>query len=340
MTKRSVVSLEEVASFDHLGHAFHLAAKGKTRRPEVMAFGANLYGELHRLRTDLLSGDIILGRMRRFSINDPKPRTIHAPAFRERVLHQALMAKVGPVLDRSLVADCFACRAGKGGLAAVRRAQHHMRRHGFVAKIDISSYFASIDHDVLKALLARRFKNRALLDRLGRIIDAYEASPGKGLPIGALTSQHFANAYLSGFDRFLLEECKVGGMARYMDDILWWGPDRGTMRNVLGASRTYLRDQLKLEIKPAVQINSTGQGMLFCGFRVLPGQLLLSRRRKRRYIARRRYWEEAYLRGEVDALGLQAGYGSALAITLHADASAWRGQQLKRAGLAPALEEV
>ena len=338
--KRSPVTLEDVADFDNLANAFHLAAKGKSMRPEVLAFGADLYGQLYRLQDDLLSGDLRLGRMTRFSINDPKPRTIHAPAFRERVLHQALMARVGSVLDKALVDDCYACRVGKGGLAAVKRAQHHMRRHGFVAKIDVSSYFASIDHDILMTLLARRFKNRDLLDLLGRIISSYETARGKGLPIGALTSQHFANFYLSGIDRFLLENCKVGGMARYMDDILWWDSDRQTMRSVLAAARAYLRDHLKLEIKPAVQINSTAQGMLFCGFRVLPGRLLLSRRRKRRYIARRRYWEEAYLRGEVDALSLQAGYASALAITLHADATAWRREQLRRTGLASGLEEV
>lgn len=338
--KRSVVSIEDVGAFDNLAHAYHLAAKGKTTRPEVMAFGANLYGELQCLRDGLLSGKLTLGRMTRFSINDPKPRLIHAPCFRERVLHQALMAKVGPVLDKSLVDDTYACRTDKGALKAVKRAQHHMRRHAFVAKIDMSSYFASIDHGILRSLLARRLKNRTLLNLLGRVISAYETAPGKGLPIGALTSQHFANFYLSGLDRFLLETCHVGGMVRYMDDVLWWAHDRREMRAVLAAARVFLHEGLELEVKPAVQINSTAQGMLFCGYRVLPDRFLLSRRRKRRYIACRRRWEEAYLTGEIDELALQAGYSAALAITIHADAATWRREQLRRSGLACALQDL
>ncbi len=126
------------------------------------------------LRTDILSGGIAVGRTRRFRIHDPKPRTIHAPCFRERVLHHALMAHVGPVLEGALVADTFACRTGKGALAAVQRAQHHGRRWPWWAKIDIRAYFASIDHGILQDLLARRFKNQQLLALLGRIIEAHQ----------------------------------------------------------------------------------------------------------------------------------------------------------------------
>jgi RNA-directed DNA polymerase len=98
------------------------------------------------------------------------------------------MALAGPVMERSLVFDTFACRFGKGTLAAVRRCQQHARRYPVFAKMDIRSFFPSIDHGVLNALLARRFKNRGLLELFARIIAAHQSAPDKGLPIGSLTS--------------------------------------------------------------------------------------------------------------------------------------------------------
>lgn len=334
--RRSGVGLAAVADWHNLAAAFQRAARGKRGRPEVQAFAADLAGELARLGADIRAGTVALGQSRPLRIHDPKPRLIHAPCLRERVLHHAIMAQVGPVLDRALVDDSFACRVGKGALAAVQRAQQHARRWPWWCKIDIRAYFASIDHAVLKGLLARKFKDPPLLALLGRIIDAHAAAPGRGLPIGALTSQHFANFYLAGLDRLLLEQCRVRGLVRYMDDLIWWGEDRAGVRAALVAARDYCTEQLHLEIKPPLFGASTG-GVPFCGYRVLPGQLLLSRRRKRRYAQCRRAWEAAFAAGQIDGPTVQAGYGAALGITLHADATTWRQAQLRRVPLAPAL---
>lgn len=278
--------------------------------------------------------------MRAFRIRDPKPRLIHAPAFRERVLHHAVMAHVGPVLDRALVDDTFACRQGKGGLAAVQRAQAHARRFSWYGKIDIRAYFPSIDHQKLCELLRRRFRDRALLALISRVIDAHHHTPGKGLPIGSLTSQHFANFYLAGLDRRLLEACRVRGMVRYMDDIVWWTDSGEAARAVMDDAIGFLRDRLGLEVKQPVQLGRSAAGLAFCGYRILPGALLLSRRRRRRYSEGRRKWESLYASGAVDAPTLQAGYASVLATTVHADAAAWRREQLRRQPLEPSLASV
>ena len=126
--RRSRVGLAAIADWHNLAAAFWRAARGKGQRDDVSRFRADLNGELARLRESLLDGSVEVGRMRSFHIRDPKPRIIHAPCFRERVLHHAVMAHVGPVLDRALVDDTYACRVGKGALAAVLRAQHHQRR--------------------------------------------------------------------------------------------------------------------------------------------------------------------------------------------------------------------
>lgn len=334
--RRSPLTLEEVADWHNLASAFQRAARGKGNRDEVRSFAADLSGELARLHREILNGSIEVGRMRSFAIHDPKPRLIHAPCFRERVLHHALLAHIGPLLDRALVDDTYASRVGKGTLAAVRRARHHLQRHPWFAQIDIRGCFATIDHGVLRGLLARQFKNPGLLLLLARIVDAHHTTPGKGLPIGAFTSQCFANFYLAGLDRLLLEECRVGGMVRYMDDIAWWGEEREQVRTVLGRVRLFAQESLRLELKQPSRVGRSEHGLTFCGFRILPDRLLLSRRRKRRYGQFRRRWEESCAAGNIDVRTLQAGFAGVLAPTLHADAKVWRAEQLRRHPVADA----
>lgn len=338
--KRSAVTLADVADWYNLAAAFHQASRGKAARADVAAFRADLDRELARLRSEILAGTVRLGETRAFRIHDPKPRLIHAPAFRERVLHHALMAHVGPVLDRALVFDTYACRVAKGALAAVQRCQQHGRRFPWYAKIDIRAYFASIDHAVLTAMLCRKFKDRPLLDLIGCIIDAHHDRPGKGLPIGALTSQHLANYYLAGLDRLLLEGCRVRAMVRYMDDVVWWTDSHEHAREVAHAAGAFVGERLLLDVKQPLQIGLSACGLSFCGFRVLPGALLLSRRRKRRYAECRRKWERAFAAGAIDAAALQAGYCSALAITAHSDAASWRREQLRRHPLEAEIASV
>ena len=265
------------------------------------------------------------GRFRSFLVYDPKERRILAPCFRDRVAHHALMRHLGPVLDRALVDDTFACRPGKGTLAAVHRAQRHLRRHPWFVKTDIRSYFASVDHATLLGLLERHFERREVIERCASVLARTpDGSSGRGLPIGALTSQHFANTYLAGLDRLLLEGLRVRAMVRYMDDTIWWCRDRAEARQTRDAVVRWLREQRHLTVKDSVQIGRSEHGVTFLGFRILRGSLRLSLRRRRRFRAAHARWERAYQRGEIDELTLQARADSALAITAHADAVGWR----------------
>lgn len=330
MPRRSPIGLFEIASLPTLAAAFWQAARGKERRADVQRFSAHLDAELARLRDDILSGRAPEGRWTSFHIHDPKPRRILAPCLRDRVLHHALMIHMGPVLERALVDDTFACRPGKGTLAAVRRAQEHARRFSWFVKADVRAYFASIDHAVLRGVVRRRFKHPGLLALCDRILDRTPDPPGRGLPIGALTSQHFANTYLDALDRFLLEALRVRALVRYMDDIVWWCDSREAARDTLTAARTFLERERRLALKPHARIGRSSQGLLFVGFRILPGALRLSLRRRRRYVAARGRWEAAFAAGRIDGRGLQAGCAAALAITAHADATAWRRAELLR----------
>lgn len=327
--RRSRLALADIADLETLARAFWRAAKGKRERPEVQRFAARLDEELAALSAAILDGSLVLGEAGVFQIRDPKPRWIHAPAFRERVVHHALMDHLGPLLDRSLVDDTFACRVGKGSLAAVRRAQRHLQRFPWYVQIDVRGFFASVEHRRLAEMLRRRLRDPGLLGLCDRIVAAHQASPGRGLPIGALTSQHFANFYLGGLDRFLLEALQVAGMVRYMDDVVAWCSGREQARVILDGIRGRLAE-LGLEIRGEGLIQRSACGLSFLGFRIFAGALRLSRRRRRRYARGRRAIEAAYGRGEIGEDGLQAGIDAVLAITAHADAAAWRREELRR----------
>jgi len=329
--RRARVDIEAIADVRNLHAAFWRAALGKRHRRDVQEFESHLNSELASLRQQILDGSISVGDMRSFRIFDPKPRMIHAPVFRERVLHHALMAQLGPVLDRALVDDSFACRVGRGSLAAVRRAQEHSRRHPWFVKVDVRSYFATINHDILIRLLDRRVGSAQTLRLCERIIRAHKATPGCGLPIGALTSQYFANHYLGGLDRHLLEHLQVEGMVRYMDDVVWWCRDRDDAKRTRDLVVAWVPESLALELHANVAIQRSTRGVSFLGFRVFPNRLLLSSRRRGRYRRARRRWEQAYRLGVIDGAQLQRAMDAVLAVTAHADAAGWRSRDLERA---------
>ena len=345
MPRRSPLSLEDLATLDNLALAFERASRGKRRQPDVLAFAHHLERSLEQLGHAIRNETVHVGRFRSFRIFDPKPRVIHAPVFEERVLHHAVMNLVGPILDRSLVDDTYACRTGKGALAAVHRAQSHLRRYHFYVKVDMRRYFASIDQERLLALLARRFKNPGLLRLFGRILGGFQSqapaaesvSDGTraivgrgrlGLPIGALTSQHFANAYLSPLDRFLLEESGAAAMVRYMDDAVAWCHDRAEAKALLEAIESFVTERLGLTLHPRRFVQRSTQGLSFLGYRIWPDALKPSRRRRRRYRKARARWEGAYATGAIDAYQLQMGYASADAILKPSHSLSFRRRDL------------
>ncbi len=326
--KRTRIELLEISAADNLSLAAWKAARGKRTRPEVMRFLDRLEASISRLAADILSGKAPYGRYRRFHIQDPKERLIHAACFEDRVLHHAILNLAEPVFERSLVPSTFACRPGLGVHRAVRQVQRHLQRFPWFGQVDVAGYFPSIDHDRLFQLLTRRFKGAEFLELLRRILDTYQAQPGKGLPIGSLTSQHFANLYLDGADRFLLAHPKVCGHVRYMDDIIWWGREKEDVKRVLGDLRLWLEQERLLHLKPQNQINRSQRGVTYCGYRVLCGAVRLTPRKQTRYRLLSRQWEEAWLAGRIDSQALQRGYAAVHAISLHADSLAWRKRHL------------
>jgi RNA-directed DNA polymerase len=332
--KRYGQLMAKVADPENLRLAFLRAAKGKRGKTDCQAFQARLDENLATLGAELVTGEVAVGDYHSFKVHDPKERLICAASFRERVMHHALMNVCEPVLERAAVFDSYACRKGKGRERAVARAQGYARTHRWFVKMDIRKYFDSIHQATLRELLGRKFKDPVLLGVFDRILASYHTAPGRGLPIGNLTSQHFANFYLSPLDRFLKEELRRRAYVRYMDDFVVWGESGGELRALCGRARDFLADELKLELKHTAAINRTAFGMDFLGYRLFPGRVRLARRSKVRFMRKFRRYEAAQRCGRWGELKLQQRVQALLAFILPADSGAFRRHNLERFGVA------
>ncbi len=339
--KRARNLLTRIAERENLRLAFHRAMSGKRDRADAREFAAHLERNLRRVAERLEgAGTDAAGSSNsggffgytQFTVYDPKERLITAPSFADRVLHHAILNVCEPIFERYLIDDTFACRRGKGRGAALRRALYFSSRHPVTLNFDIRKYFDSISHEVLVAGLERRFKDRGLLDLFRQIIGSYHTRPGYGLPIGALTSQHFANFYLGPLDRFVKETLRADGYARYMDDGVVWGESAATLRGMLERIREFVGNELRLQFKPEPEIRPARHGFEFLGCRVYPSHLKLNRRSRDRFRARLRDLEQAYQHGLIDEAGLQVRGTALVAFTTAGGVKSWRFRRRVLAG--------
>ena len=212
--KRAGNLWSQVVCWDNLLDSALLAARGKKNRPDVARFLFQLEPNVCELQRELEAGAYRPGGYRSFWIHDPKARLISAAPFRDRVVHHALTRVLETVFEPRFMPNSFASRKGFGQHKALSKARVAVGRYRFVLKCDIRKYFPSIDHLILKDLLARVIKCKRTLNLAARIVDGSNAQedvlawfPGddlftplerrRGLPIGNQTSQFFANVYLN-----------------------------------------------------------------------------------------------------------------------------------------------
>lgn len=326
--KRQYISLEQIADYENLLLAAHKAAKAKRHRGSVQSFFSRLEQNLRNLSEAILAGSLPYGRFRTFEIYDPKRRWIHAACFEDRVFHHAVMNIAGATLDKAMFYHSYACRTDKGVHKAIAQVQRNIRQYAYFVKIDIAAYFTRINHDRLMVLLQRKYKGDAFLALLWRIIKSCPDRSDEGLPIGSLTSQYFANFYLDCLDRYLAKHQQVRANLRYMDDVLWWCNSKEQAKHTLAAVEGYLWESRYLQVKPGAQISPSVKGVGFCGFRVYPGVVRLSCRRKRAFKQRKHYWEQQFMSDQLSDVDLQRAYAAVHAITQGTDSLSWRKKQL------------
>lgn len=327
----------QLIAFDNLWQAWRQARRGKSRSAGAVAFELNLERELLALQRELAEDSYQPGAYRLFTLYERKPRLIAAAPFRDRVVHHAVMNIIEPPLDRTFIFDSYACRRGKGTHAAVDRYQRWAQRYPYVLKLDIQRYFPSIDHARLKAKLRRRIADPRVLALLERIVDGSPTDvagdpihfPGddlltplerrRGIPIGNLTSQFFANLYLDDLDHWLKEQRRVPAYLRYVDDLALLADAKPALHDHHAALADYLnRERLRLHPRKA-QVSRTRDGLNLLGYLVFPHRRRLRNDNGLRFRRRLRQFARAYAEGRITLAAINPSVQAWLGHARHAD---------------------
>ncbi len=235
---------DEITSFANLCRAAKRAARCKRRVAGAARFLERLEPEALALQRELLEGRWRPSQPVQFTIHDPKERVITAAPFPHRVVHHALVDPLEARLDAALVPQSFACRRGLGTHKALAHARELVRRHSHFLKLDIARCFESIGHELVLTTMAPLVGDAQTLELCRRVLSGSEHVLGRGLPIGNLTSQWFANLVLGRIDRFVFEELRVPGYVRYMDDFALFADDKQELRADFERIEDFVRDDL------------------------------------------------------------------------------------------------
>jgi len=278
--KRYGYLFEEICSFENLVKAAKKAQKGKRFKDSTSEFNLKLEDELLTIQEQLRQKTYQVGQYKHFYIFDPKKRLISALPYRDRVVQHALCNVIEPIFDRAFIPASYACRKNKGSHKAVSLFSGFCRSNSYVLKCDIKSYFASIDHDLLYDLVAKKIKDSQTLWLIRLIINS---TPNPGIPIGNLTSQVFANLYLNAIDHSLKEKIKCRHYIRYMDDLVVFSSERDKLVN----TRDFIAAcfaSLKLKMHPRkCKIYETRKGVKFLGYMTYPTHRLVILSNVRRF---------------------------------------------------------
>ena len=298
--KRATSLFNQIVSYENVRLAWLKARKGKRSKPVVRNFYKNVNLNLEKVQKNLKSNPPVLSSYTQFTIFDPKERVISVVPFVDRVMHHAIMNVLEPVFERQFIFHAYACRKGKGSHKAVNYAFKKARNYKYFLKLDVRKYFDNIDHTVLKKLLSKIIKDVECLNLLFSLIDSYgmavstgsttassdsTTASGKGLPIGNLTSQFFANYYLSLLDHYVLEQLKPCGYVRYMDDFLLFDDSKEKLKIFLTQIENFCKNELILELKPPV-LGNCKNGASFLGYLIKSDSVKLTQKSRRRKLAK------------------------------------------------------
>lgn len=268
-------SFQEIISLENLFLAWQEFVHGKGGALDAQIFAHHLSDNIVSLHEDLKTQKYIHGPYQKFSIADPKPRVIHKASVRDRLLHHAMHRVLYPFFNRTFIADSFSCRITKGTHAALKRfkaasfiVSQNNTKTCWILKCDIRKFFHSIHHETLLNILTqyiREDKTIWLLKQLITSFSSYEES--RGLPLGNLTSQLFANIYMNVFDQFVKHKLKAHYYIRYADDFIIFSRDYHWLQEKIPEIKEFLWSKLKLTLHPdKIWIGTLASGIDFLGW--------------------------------------------------------------------------
>lgn len=271
-------SFARVASLENLFSAWREFKRGKNKKADVQEFAFNLEDNIFALRDALVSRTYEHAPYQSFYVQDPKLRHIHKACVRDRVLHQAVFSVLYPIFDRGFTFDSYSCRVGKGTHRGVLRLETFARKLSrnyykpvYALKCDVRKFFDSIDQAILFALIKKKIRDPDTLRLIEKIIGSFTKDAGRGLPLGNVTSQLFANIYLNELDRFVKHDLRAQYYLRYCDDFIILGRSPAALRELIPAISDFLRAKLKLSLYgQKVSVRKLSHGVDFLGYIVLP----------------------------------------------------------------------
>lgn len=284
---------------DDLFRAWKIFQRGKMEKQDVLDFTQRAEEHIHGLCNEIEKGTYRHGTYQTFRIRDPKLRTISKACVRDRILHQAVFTKLEPVFDHGFIFDSYSSRKGKGMLAMLERFENlarqlscDNRRAVWVMKCDVRKFFDSVDHEILKRELARKCGSE-LMDVISNILESFSTRPGKGIPLGNITSQIFSNVYLNPLDQYMKRRIGVHGYMRYADDIVILADKKEMLVAYLETMKVFLRRRLGLELHPdKVSIRTWRQGVDILGYISYPKfrEIRTVTKRRIRHMLRAKSW--------------------------------------------------
>ena len=326
--------MQLVVTADNLFEAYLRAKRGKGDKKEVLRFQEHLEEKLNGIAWELACDSYTVGDYYRFIIFDPKKRMICAAPFRDRVAMHAMMRVCHLVFDNYQIFDSYASRKQKGTYAAIERTKTFVKKYQWFAKLDVCHFFDSISHEVLSGQLESLFKDKILLNSFGRIIDGYHTEAGRGLPIGNLTSQYFANHYLAQGDHLLKEKLHALAMVRYMDDIILFDNDKERLKAIVRNYITYAYETLSLKMHELI-INRCHYGVPFLGYVVFPNKTNLNLSSRRRFVRHLMDLSWMYECGFLSENIYRERLNSVFSFVNHADSKAYQRKVMNNLGIFP-----
>jgi RNA-directed DNA polymerase len=318
--------LLEQFSFDNLYTSYLNCRRGKRHTTTAIKYEIDALEETYDLAVSVQNRKYKPSSYHTFSVYEPKEREIMALPFRDRVVQHCLCKNVlEPAIEPMLIYDTYACRKNKGTHAGLYRLEEFLRKHyrkhgtvGWILKGDISKYFNSIDHDILKAKLYPKLDDD-IIWLLDEIIDSTE---NPGLPLGNQSSQWFANFYLSSFDHFIKEKLRIKYYIRYMDDFCLIHPSKDYLRYCLKEIKNYLNENLKLQTNNKTQLFPIKNGVDFLGFHTYitdTGKVIRKIRRKSKQNMKRKLkkYKKLYVADKITKERINLSYQSWLGHASH-----------------------
>ncbi len=285
----------KIISSENLLKSWKGFRKGKRGKIDVQEFERHLEDNLFTLYNELQTGTYRHSNYTSFYITDPKLRHIHKAKVRDRIVHHAIYRGLYPIFDKGFIYDSYSCRDKKGTHEAVERLENFARKVSrnytgpcFALKCDIKKFFDSIDHKILFKIIRKKITDKKTLNLILEIISSYSRERERetsGLPIGNLTSQLFANIYLSELDQFAKHILRIKSYLRYADDFIFLSRDRNELEELIPKIAVFLKNKLKLKLHPnKIIIRKLRQGIDFLGYVVLPHYRILRTKTKKRML--------------------------------------------------------